>query len=248
MEPNQYKYMFEVEDKHWWYVGNHEMFLQLLQKHKVLKDDISVLDAGCGTGKWLEILKQTNRISETGIDYQEIALDFAKTRGDLNLKIGDINKPIFPESSFDLITTFDVICNTNVSDPLAVSNFHTWLKKDGHLLLTVPAYKFLLSKHDEMVHQNKRYTKKQINKLLEDNGFEIVALSYCVCLLFPVAVIKRTLDKIFSSKETEHNEVKLPLNMINQFFLWIMRIENFLMRYVSMSFGLSVMVLAKKKT
>ncbi len=240
--------MFEVEDNHWWYVGNHEIFVQLLQKHNILQDDIEVLDAGCGTGKWLEILKSLNRISETGIDYQEIALDYAKTRGNLNLKIGDINKPLFPEASFNLITSFDVICNTNVNDPLALQHFHNWLKKDGYVLTTVPAYQFLLSKHDAMVHQNKRYRKKQVRKLMEENGFEIVSLSYCVCLLFPMALIKRTLDKLFSSKDTDHNEVKMPGKLMNSLFLSVMRFEKFLFRFTTMSFGLSVLVLARKKS
>jgi len=248
MEPNQYKYMFEVEDHHWWYVGNHENFLSLLHRKNILKDGINVLDAGCGTGKWLEILKQSNKITETGIDYEEIALEFARTRGNLNLRIGDINQCIFKESSFDLITSFDVICNTNVDDSVALKNLNFYLKEDGYLLLTLPAFQFLHSKHDEMVHQNKRYRKKQLKKLIENNGFEVVKISYCVHLLFPVAILKRVFDKIFSANKEDHNEVKLPSTTINQIFLAIMRFENFLFRFISFPFGLSVLVLAKKRS
>jgi len=247
--------MFEAEDHHWWYVGNHENFLGLLKRKNILKDGLKVLDAGCGTGKWLEILTKSFNISETGIDYNETALEYARKRGKLNLKHGDINKPKFSESSFDIITSFDVICNTNVDDALAIKNLNSYLKNDGYLLLTVPAYQFLHSKHDEVVHQNKRYTKKQIKLLMGNNGFEIVKLSYCVSLLFPLALPKRILSKIFKSERVgkhaqakEHNEVKLPPRFINQLFLSVMRFENFMLRYFSMPFGLSVMVLARKRT
>jgi len=247
MEINQYKYMFEAEDHHWWYIGNHENFLNILQKNNILKNKIIVLDAGCGTGGWLQILKNSYKINETGIDNREIALKLAASRGNMNLVYGDINTYRFTESSFDLITCFDVIYHRDVNDELAIQNFKRFLRNDGHLLLTVPAYSFLYSKHDEVVHTNKRYTKNQIKLLLENNGFEIVKISYCVSLLFPVALIKRIFDKLFSAKDEEHNEVQMPSKMVNQLFFSVMRIENFLLKYISFPFGLSIMVLAKKR-
>jgi SAM-dependent methyltransferase len=239
--------MFEVEDRHWWYVGNHEIFLDLLKRSRILADGIQVLDAGCGTGKWLEILKSTRDIAETGIDYQPLALELAGTRGKLNLMAGDVNQKMFPEASFDLITCFDVICNRNVDDDTAIRNFRDSLKPGGHLLLTVPAYRMLLSRHDEMVHQNKRYTRKQLRRLMERHGLEVVKLTYGVSLLFPFALIKRLADKMFRSHATEHNEVEMPIGFVNQCFLLAMRTEKFLLKQFSLPFGLSVMVLARKK-
>jgi SAM-dependent methyltransferase len=246
MELNQYKYMFEVEDRHWWFVANHERFLNLLQRKNILKDGAAVLDAGCGTGKWLERLKNAGNISETGIDYEEKALEYAASRGMLNLQLGDVNQRIFAESSFDLVTSFDVICNANVGDTAAIKNFHTCLKPSAYLLLSVPAYQFLHSRHDEVVHQNKRYTRKQVKWLLKNNDFEVVKISYCMCLLFPIALLKRISDKLFAAKHADHNEVKMPLGFINKFFLGVMRFENLLLRYICLPFGLSVYVLARK--
>jgi SAM-dependent methyltransferase len=246
MEPDQYTYMFEAEDHLWWYIGNHEIFLNLLQRNNILKKGINMLDAGCGTGGWLQFLKRSCDINETGIDNREIALNYARSRGKLNLVCGDINNYIFNESSFDLITSFDVIYHHDVDDDTAIKSFHRCLKNGGHILLTVPAYSFLFSKHDEVVHTKKRYTKKQIKLLLRNNGFEIIKISYGVSLLFPIALIKRFFDKIFRSGNEEHNELKMPPVIINRFFLWVMRTENFLLKYVSLPLGLSVMVLAKK--
>jgi SAM-dependent methyltransferase len=247
MELNQYKYMFEVEDRHWWYVGNHERFIKLLQRKYILKDFISMLDAGCGTGKWLERLKNTADIYEMGIDNNETALDFAAQRGKLNLQPGDVNRRMFTDTSFDLITSFDVICNINVEDTTAIKNFHAYLKDDGYLLLSVPAYQFLHSRHDEVVHQNKRYTRRQVKWLLKNNGFEIVKISYGVCLLFPLALVKRITGKLIASHDNDHNEVEMPSGFINKLFLAVMRFENFLLRYICLPFGLSVFVLARKR-
>ena len=50
MEPSEYKMMFEVEDRHWWYVGMQRLTLRLL--HQVYGEvaNLAILDAGCGTG------------------------------------------------------------------------------------------------------------------------------------------------------------------------------------------------------
>ncbi len=239
--------MYEVEDQHWWYVGNHEMFFNLLQRNNILTSGINVLDAGCGTGGWLHLLKNAYELNETGIDNHEIALTLASSRNNINLIYGDINTYPFKESSFDLVTCYDVIYHRDVDETLAIRNFNRILKNNGCLLVTVPAYSFLHSKHDEVVHANKRYTKKQVKMLLENNGFEIVKLSYCVSLLFPVALIKRLLDKLFNSEKKEHNEVKMPPKIVNHLFLSIMQFENFLFKYISFPFGLSVVALARKK-
>lgn len=239
--------MFEAENNHWWYVGNHENFLQLLKNKNILKNGISVLDAGCGTGKWLEILKKSCDISETGVDFQEIAIEYAKTRGAMNLIQGDLNNCMFPVSSFDLITCFDVVCHSSVNDNLVISKFNSFLKNQGYLLITLPAFSFLYSKHDVVVQTKKRYSKRQVKLLLEENGFEIVKMSYSVSLLFPIALVKRIVDKFFIEDKKEHNEVKIPSPAINKIFLSIMRIENALLKYISFPFGLSVMVLAQKK-
>jgi SAM-dependent methyltransferase len=248
MQADQYRFMFEAEDHHWWYVGNHEIFLTILKGEKILKNGIKVLDAGCGTGRWLQVLKESCEIYETGVDNREIALNYSGTRGEMNLVLGDINSCLFNQSSFDLITSFDVIYHRDVDDDLAVKNFHSYLKKDGYLLLTVPAYSFLYSKHDAVVFTKRRYTKKEIKSLLEKNGFEIVKLSYCVSLLFPFALIKRLIDKISPDKKEIHNEIKIPSWVVNQLFLLIMRFENYLLKSISFPFGLSLLALVKKRS
>lgn len=239
--------MFDVEDRHWWYVGNHENFLRILAGNGILKHGTKVLDAGCGTGGWLQILKSKYDIVETGIDNREIALSYAKSRGLKNLINGDLNNYSNNEDCFELITCFDVIYHKDVNDALAIRNFYKSLKEDGNLMISVPAYSFLQSKHDELVHTNKRYRKNELRRLLENNGFEIIKISYTVSLLFPVALIKRFFDKLFLSKKVEHNEVSLPPVLINKLFLQIMRLESKLMRFVGFPFGLSVIALAKKK-
>ena len=246
MEPNQYRYMFEAEDRHWWYVANQERFLDLLKRHRLIRPGMKVLDAGCGTGRWLQVLTSAAPIEETGIDYSPLAIEMAKTRGPLHLEHGDLKTYPFPDSSFDLITSFDVICNINIEDEKMVQHFHHLLKDEGHLLMSLPAFKFLMGKHDRLVHQNKRYRLKTVKTMVNDNGFEIVKITYVMSLLFPFALVKRLAEKMAGDRKKEHNEVKVPGAFINKLFLSIARLENILIRHLPLPPGLSVMVLAKK--
>lgn len=246
MEEHQYKYMFEAEDRHWWYVGNHEIFLELLWRKQILKNSTKILDAGCGTGKWLEILKKQTGINAYGIDNNPLAIHYASKRGLKKLQQADVST-FTSACVFDVITSFDVICSNHVNTNDAVKNFRNLLKQNGHLLITVPAYRFMLSRHDKVVHQSKRFRKKQVRTLLESNGFEIIKISYGICLLFPFAFVRRMFYKVIKSNNSEHNEVKVPGRFINFTFLLIMRVEKFFLKYFSLPFGLSVMALAKRK-
>ncbi len=246
MEENQYRYMFEVEDRHWWYAGNHEHFLQMVRKRGLLKTAARVLDAGCGTGRWLQRLKAAGEIVELGVDYSPLALELAAERGSLNLQQADLNTLELQDNAYDLITSFDVICNANIRDAQVVGRLRRFMKPGGYLLLSVPAYRFLMGEHDKRVYQDKRYTPASVRKLIRQNDLIVEHLTCGVCLLFPLALMKRLSEKVFKKKKAEHNEVKMPSKYINAFFLAIMRLENSLQSRISMPFGLSVIVLARK--
>ncbi len=247
MDPIQYTYMREAEDHHWWYVGNHELFMKILKRDNVIKDGIRMLDAGCGTGGWLRFVKKSFSIHETGIDKYESALSFATADAPLNVIQGDVNELPFSPDCFDLISSLDVLYHREVDEKKAVSGICACLKNHGAFLVSVPAYSFLYSKHDKVVHTGRRYTKRRLKRLLVDNGFEIEKITYSVSLLFPFALIKRIFDKFSASETTDHNEVSMPPNAVNRLFLFIMRIENWLIQWCPMPFGLSVVALARKR-
>ncbi len=70
---------------------------------------------------------------------------------------------------------------------------HRVLPPNGILLVNVPAFESLHSPHDEAVMTGHRFRKPQIRQLLVPNGFVVRRLSYWTTLLFPLAVIARTL-------------------------------------------------------
>ena len=79
MEKNEYAKMYGLENTYWWYRGLHELIERYVQRHaKKTVGPLFVLDAGCGTGRMLEILGNYG-IAE-GFDYSEEALNFCKKK------------------------------------------------------------------------------------------------------------------------------------------------------------------------
>jgi len=68
--------------------------------------------------------------------------------------------------------------------------------------VTVPAYPWLWSGHDEINHHYRRYTRSSLQRVAEQAGWEQVRTTYFNSLLLPAAIILRVLDRL-STKTTE---------------------------------------------
>ncbi len=92
-----------------------------------------------------------------------------------NIKI--IQKPNNNNKEFfDLILVADVI--EHVEDDMAILQYLSeLLNKNGQILITVPAFDFLFSNKDKVLLHYRRYTKKNMKKIIS-KYFNITKLSY----------------------------------------------------------------------
>ena len=63
----------------------------------------------------------------------------------------------------------------------------------GILVLNLPAYSWMLSRHDAAVYNVRRYTRSRVARLLHTAGFRLRYASYWNLVLFPIMVITRKL-------------------------------------------------------
>jgi SAM-dependent methyltransferase len=83
----------------------------------------------------------------------------------------------------ELIGKFDTIFALNVVEHIpdhiqAVKNAHKMLRKDGTLIILVPAFQWLFNRFDEQLDHQRRYNKKSLKELVISNGFEVVHSQY----------------------------------------------------------------------
>lgn len=238
MEESEYKSMYEQESKHWWFKGRKRIFLSLIKKR--YKKGIKILDFGCGTGINIKALEKFGNVK--GIDVSKESKRFCKKRG-INVKLLDISKKSKKlgkyRNKFDLITSFDVLEHID-NDSIALKNLNDFLKDDGRLLITVPAFNFLWSNHDVVLHHKRRYAKKALKKLLEKSGFKIELLSYYNFFIFPAILIRKIINPKASSTEISNTK-------FNWLFDIIYSLEIIMINLGLIPWGSSIICMAKKQ-
>tara|TARA_Y100000310_G_C20671841_1_gene810733 strand:+ start:2076 stop:2513 length:438 start_codon:yes stop_codon:yes gene_type:complete len=144
-----------------------------------------------------------------------------------------------------LILAADVLEHLK-DDETAVRKISKAINKSGTFLITVPAFQSLFSRHDELCHHYRRYSKKQLESILKKAGFEIEFISYWNFFLFiPVAFLKLT--KKYFGKESGSDVGKTP-QIINEILKTIVRIENKIIKQnIPLPFGISIICRAKLK-
>jgi hypothetical protein len=70
------------------------------------------------------------------------------------------------------------------------------LRPGGDLVVTVPAMPALWSRHDELHHHYRRYTRSALRRVLQQAGLSCVRLTYYNTLLFPAVVVSRVLERV----------------------------------------------------
>ena len=249
MKKNEYYKMFEFENDYWWYRGLHELTWYYVVKLKRLKPDreLRILDAGCGTGRMMELLDRYGTIE--GIDHAEEAISLCKKRGLKNAQKGDLNTWDPPTETYDVIISNDVIYISTIEDDMAVvGKFHRALKKDGILILNLPAFKALQRKHDIAVLGARRYRKGKTLEQLKEIGFVPVHATYRLKWLFFIMLVQKHLLDPLSNKSVESDLKRLP-GFINSFFLWMHRMENRIITAgIPLPFGSSLFLVCKKAT
>lgn len=179
----------------WWFAAIHANLLMLLRRSMPKPgNDGRLLDAGCGTGGLLARLRERFPAARAvGLDADETACLWAAEKSALPVCAGSVNALPFADAAFAAIVSVDVLCHRGVDEAQALAQFHRCLAGGGILILNLPAYRWLMSRHDAAVYNARRYTRKEVLGLLRAAGFRPLFASYWNMLLFPLMVATRKL-------------------------------------------------------
>jgi SAM-dependent methyltransferase len=247
MEKKIYGFLYDVEIKHWWFVGRRKYVNRLLQKYLPVKNTIELAEVGCGSGASLEMFSKYGTVDAMEMD--EEALKRAKVRASGYVR--RFEKGWLPENmqlnnTYDAVVALDVIEHID-DDVGSLKVLGDALKPDGKILLTVPAYQWMWSTHDDVNHHKRRYSRALLTRRLNDAGFNVLYISYFNALMFPLAVIIRMLQRISPSNEGVIDEYKMPSKIVNNILGWIFSLESYLAGWIQVPFGLSIAAVAEKK-
>jgi SAM-dependent methyltransferase len=253
VEAEQYEIMSQAEERHWWYLGLRDAIrCNLACPALRLPPNPSVLDAGCGTGanlRFLDELLQPNYLA--GFDVNSRAIQLARNKcPKADIYLSDIRHPELHRAKFDLIICCDVLYVPGIANSLdGLQQLVGSLTPGGLLVVGLPAYEWLKSAHDRVVHTRERYTLRQAQKLFADLRLQPVRMTYRLSSLLPLIVLKRLPSLLGQSlTTTTESELRQPSRWLNRLLYLNLQLENRLIaKGIRLPFGSSIFSIGIKQ-
>ncbi len=228
---------WRLASTHWWLVETKRLAASTLDRH--LPPHARVLDAGTGVGGLAGLIGGTGRV--VAMDLSSAALRLAQQSGLARLVRATVESLPFADGAFDGVASLDVLYHQAVGDDLqAVRETARVLRPGGILVMTLPAYFWMMSAHDVAAGTSRRYTRRRVRALLVEGGLVPLHVTYWNCVLFPPAVVRR---KLLAAQGSDLVPVHPALNRV---LAGILRAEARWIRRATLPFGLSVFAVAKR--
>ena len=248
MDKREYEASFLLENDYWWFKGQRAIILDQLRAVLPFGKPI-ILDAGCGTGKNLEALREALPAESFGFDLSSDAIPFLRRRN-LHPYVAQasINSIPFANSAFDAVVSLGVLECEEVDETSGFNALWRVVKPGGTIILVVSAYDWLLAPHDIPIHAVRRYNRRSIQQIFKEKPAIIKRMTYLYPTLFPMVATSRLLSRWRqrSNSKPETSDLKPIPTWLNRILVIIVGIERMILRRVNFSFGSSLLVVLQK--
>lgn len=244
MEREAYQVMAETEATHWWFVGRRRILERVIRTAVPQRQGLRILELGCGTGGNLAMLGQFGTVSAMELDDEARAIALSRAGQQLRIERGRCPDALpYPGEQFDLICLLDVLEHI-AEDEATLAAATERLAPGGVLLITVPAYTWLWSAHDEALHHLRRYSKSRLLGVLASVRLRIDCIGYFNSLLFPLAVLARIADRLQRRKHA--SGVAMPAPWLNGLLRFVFELEARWWPRFRLPFGVSLIAVLRR--
>lgn len=230
--------------RHPWELSRSYSVLKLLDKNP---RHTIYADIGSGDQFFISQLKKLTdqKIYAVDIAYPD---EMVENNGVISLQ----NISALEDKSIDYLIVMDLLEHVDNDEEL-LAEMHRKLKKDGRILITVPAMQFLFSSHDVFLKHYRRYSRKQISQkikkdfVLEKSFYFYSSLLLLRILLLGFEAISKIKKKNVGVGLWKYEEK----NLLTRFFFFLLNVDFGLCKtstrlgiYLP---GLSLLAIARKK-
>lgn len=235
--------LYKAEKVHFWFKNRVKVILDMLAKY--IPNDMQIIEVGAGTGGVARELIKEGYCVAVGELYSK-GLEFARSYGITRRYQFNIYNTPFKEH-FDVCCLFDVLEHLDY-DYVALKNVSTMLKKNGYIILTVPAHMWLWNKDDVTAKHKRRYEQKELVHLVENAGFDVLEAKNFFLSILPLLYMRTILKRDVGGEnhDAEYGSIEIH-PIINHILDVVTRIENALFTNLHPSVGGSIILIGRKK-
>lgn len=230
-----------VEDTYWWHRAKRALVLELLKQH--CPPPGRLIEGGLGAGGNLRAFAEAG-YQVSGFDLMPEAVAHCRQCGLAEVCQHDLQEPWpVPAQSARAIVLLDVIEHT--PDPVGILRHAAQaVAPGGGIVVTVPAYPWLMGPWDEMLGHHRRYTAGLLREQARAAGLRVAWLSHWNAFTLPAAIVVRGSERIFRRpRGAEFPAVSPRVNT------WLSRCaawERRWLRHGSVALGLSLVGVLKR--
>ena len=160
--------------RHWWWRVREQILLKKIGTLLRGVPDARILDVGCGAALFFDALEPLGRVEGVESDSAAVALS---GRWRDRIVVGDLDDRFAATAPYDLILMLDVL--EHIAAPEAVlKRASDLLRPGGRILITVPAFTWLWTSHDELNRHVTRYSAAELRQVVAASGLVTLESSY----------------------------------------------------------------------
>lgn len=146
-----------------------------------------MLDVGCGDGficRELSRRSDVHAVDGVDVNLTDQEVDALRRKEDKIVYYNAYRD--LPPGRYNLVLLMDVLEHVREDSRFLAEIVDRYLAKGGHLIVTVPAFPFLYSRHDAFLAHHRRYARKQLVRLVCDSNLFCVRSGYLFLSLLPI--------------------------------------------------------------
>ncbi|MEZ5064800.1 MAG: methyltransferase domain-containing protein [bacterium] len=242
MERREYERLREHEAGYWWHVARRDMIHALLEEHVPRDPARKALDIGCGTGANFDLLAPWGTFFGTEV---EPGLWGGGARPDRPVLLARGERLPFADGTFGLCTFFDVLEHVEAEREF-LKEVRRVLVPGGLVLLSVPAYMFLWSRHDESLRHFRRYVRRTLSEALFAAHLEVLRMTHGMASILPPVAAVRWMARLTKSEEGPQSSYVDTPEPVGRVLTGVLGAEARWLRHGDLPFGTSIFALARR--
>jgi len=249
LEAIVYEETARFQDRHWYFVAMREILWELLNP-RGRGPDLRILDVGCGTRQYSRMLSSLGRVVGVDIAPGAVCRVTKSSNSHEAFVQADAEKLPFPDGSFDLVWAVSVLEHLE-RDGAGIREIIRVTRPGGQIAIAVPSHRFLWGHMDELAHHLRRYTRRELVGLCEDNGLAIRRMTHYGAAPFPWAFVIRKLKNALGLASPEVKNITdfrlATFPGLGGLFLNMLRLEKAWLKRRNLPFGLMLFALTEKR-